>query len=76
MKNNLKISNLLGILEDIKDKHGDLQVGHLGHFGEFFEMDSTDVGVCEDAVTDAFSGKRFGEKIVEIHVPNIGPDPD
>jgi len=71
----MKISDLILALERMKDNRGDLRVGFMGHYGEFYELQREDVHPCQVDMDDQL---RVIEKemIVEIYLPNIGEEPE
>lgn len=71
----MRINRLMQILEELKNKHGNLRVGFTGHYGEFYELEEVDVWQSEVEMEELFT-RINKEKVVELSVPYIGQEPD
>jgi hypothetical protein len=79
------LGQLIDQLTDLAEEHGrEVPVGRIGHFGEVHHLDRYSVCFSSELRhkydTPLGSGWRSGKrrdipKLVEIEVPDIGPDP-
>ena len=70
----ITVGDLINFLQTV-DKN--LPVGTTGHFGEFFPINKFDfcvLNVTEEQCMENKKSKSF--KILNIHTPDIGPEPD
>ena len=67
------IYDLINVLTKIKAKEGNLEIGTVGHFGEFYPMCGYNIH-AEKAREDMHSSAT--KNVVNITVPDIGPEPD
>ena len=81
IKDQLDEAITIGQLIDLlKDMPADTYVGRVGHFGEANLMDKYDFSHIREAYITP-SGSWRGDKehhisMLDLYVPNIGPDPD
>lgn len=72
----LKVSELIEILEEMPH---DAVVGRVGHFGEMNGIDRHDISLKKGYVTPDGRWRNENRRyvnIVEIDMPDIGPDPE
>jgi hypothetical protein len=65
------IDDLLDHLKKLREKHGNLEVCKIGHFGEINEMDLFDINVYM-----AYEDMKTERKVINVDTPDIGPEPD
>ena len=70
----IDIDGVIAKLLQIMEKHGNLQLCRIGHFGEINEMSDYSFGVRNGRHGTFGGGKE--EKVAYIEPPDIGPDPD
>ncbi len=70
----LSIDELIIILNDIKEEHGNINVCKVGHYGEIHHLDQSDIGA--QAAAEGVFGEGAEKMIVNIDTPDIGPEPD
>lgn len=71
----MKISEHITDLEVFKIAYGDIDIGHIGYYGEFYDLDRMDIRtmtVTKDETLSSIKKKR----VAAIDVPYIGPEPD
>ena len=69
------IDDVIDRLNDIRKKEGNLEVCKVGHYGEINEMSAWDISVYREAGEGTF-GEGKKRPVVDLCVPDIGPDPD
>lgn len=68
----LSIDSVISHLQKFKAKHGNIEICKVGHFGEINEMSEWDIVTRKVHV----KGKTRRKTVVDIHLPDIGPEPD
>lgn len=71
----MKISECITDLAAFKTAYGDIDLGHIGHYGEFYDLDRMDVRIVTVAKDETLSPIKE-KRVVAIDVPYIGPEPD
>lgn len=71
----MRIDDLISKLSEMRQKHGNLRVGHVGHYGELYELDEYGIDCAKVDMEHPFTHIKR-EMVVELHVPNIGEEPD
>jgi len=69
----------VGKMKELLNKYqDDMLIGAIGHFGEFMEMTDFDVSSRKSYLTNGSSWRNRGEEVtvVELTVPEKGPEPD
>jgi len=69
------IDDVIDKLNDIRKKEGNLEVCRVGHYGEINEMTAWNISVYREAGEGTF-GEGKKRPVVDLCVPDIGPDPD
>lgn len=71
----MRASKLITRLTNLCIRHGDPKVGFTGHYGEFYELDWSDV-YAREVTTDEYRRPIKPETVINIDAPNIGEEPD
>lgn len=71
----IHINDVLVKLMDIRAKEGNLEVCKVGHYGEINEMSIGDINIYRNAGEGTF-GQGKKKPVVDLCVPDIGPEPD
>ena len=72
-KQTFTIHELINSLTKIKAEQGNLEVGTVGHYGEFYSM--SEYNVCSTRAREDMNSSAT-KNVVNITVPDIGPEPD
>ena len=71
----IHINDVIDRLKGIREKEGNLEVCKVGHYGEINKMTAWDINVYREAGEGTF-GEGKKRPVVDLCVPDIGPDPD
>jgi len=69
------IDDVVTHLLKIRKKEGNLEVCRVGHYGEINEMSTWDISTYREAGEGNF-GEGKKRPVIDLCVPDIGPDPD
>ena len=69
------IDDVIAKLKEIREKEGNLEVCKVGHYGEINEMSKYDISVYRNAGEGTW-GEGKKRPVVDLCVPDIGPEPD
>lgn len=72
----IMLDDVIQRLTELREKHGNLQICKVGHFGEINEMDASDFNIYKNARNGRFGDEGKPQDVIDIWVPDIGPDPD
>lgn len=71
----MRTSKLIKKLTNLCIKHSDPRVGFTGHYGEFYELDDSDVNITRVGSDECHQPIK-SEMVVDISMPYIGEEPD
>jgi len=69
------IDDAIAKLKEIREKEGNLEVCKVGHYGEINEMSTYDISIYREAREGSW-GEGKKRPVVDLCVPDIGPEPD
>jgi len=69
------IDDAIAKLKEIREKEGNLEVCKVGYYGEINEMSTYDISIYREAREGSW-GEGKKRPVVDLCVPDIGPEPD